>query len=123
MLDHISLGVSDLTTSAAFYDAVLAPMGYQRMAEFGPAIGYGAKFPAFWIYAAGDAATVLPGFHLALRAPDRAGVDAFHAAALAHGGTDDGAPGLRPQYHEHYYAAFVLDPTGHKIEAVHHKPA
>jgi catechol 2,3-dioxygenase-like lactoylglutathione lyase family enzyme len=123
MLEHVSIGAGDVAASAACYDAVLEPFGYRRMVEFGPAIGYGSKFPGFWIGDAGDQATASPGLHIALLAPDRAAVDAFHAAALAHGGTDDGAPGLRPQYHEHYYAAFVLDPTSHKIEAVHHKPA
>ncbi len=123
MLDHVSLGVGDFAASAAFYDAALAPIGYRRMAEFGPAIGYGSKFPCFWIYDAGAEASVMSGFHIALLAPDRSSVDAFHVAALAHGGRDDGAPGLRPQYHEHYYAAFVIDPAGHKIEVVHHKPA
>jgi catechol 2,3-dioxygenase-like lactoylglutathione lyase family enzyme len=123
MLDHVSLGVRDLSASASFYDAVLEPLGYRRVMEFGQAIGYGSKVPDFWIGDAGAAAAASPGLHIALSSPDRAAVDAFYAAALSHGGMDDGAPGLRPEYHEHYYAAFVIDPSGHKIEAVHHKPA
>ncbi|MCB9675937.1 MAG: VOC family protein [Alphaproteobacteria bacterium] len=122
MLSHVSLGVRDLAVSGAFYDAALAPLGYVRVWGTERGIGYGepggndrlAIFPqSVGTLAAG------PGFHLALRAPDPASVDGFHAAALAHGGTDEGAPGLRAHYGPAYYAAFVRDPDGHKLEAVH----
>ena len=125
MLDHISIGVRDLERSAAFYDAALAPLGFKRLMEFPEAIGYGAEHPFFWIGA--PANPLVPprgsGLHICLRAASRAAVDAFHKAALAKGATDDGAPGLRAHYHPAYYAAFVLDPDGYKIEAVCHKPA
>lgn len=124
MIDHLSLGVADLGRSVAFYDAVLRPLGHVRCwtgdagAEYGPAGGEGALA----LFAVGDRA-VPPGagFHLALAARDRAAVDAFHAAALGLGALDEGAPGLRPQYGAGYYAAFVRDPDGHRLEAVVHE--
>ena len=135
MIDHMSLPITDIARSRAFYDAVLAPLGYARVmdedhAEY-VASGYGPDGgdhpePTFWIGAGvGDDLSVprLPdGFHLAFAAPDRATVDAFHAAALAAGGQDNGAPGLRHDYHPNYYAAFVIDPDGVHIEAVCHTP-
>ncbi|HEY0832543.1 MAG TPA: VOC family protein [Azospirillum sp.] len=121
MIDHISLPVSDIDRARAFYDAVLATVGYTRMMDFGRTAGYGEDHPHFWIGAPEDGAACSPsGVHVAFRAPTHAAVDAFHAAALAAGGRDDGAPGLRPRYHPDYYAGFVIDPDGNRIEAVCH---
>ncbi|HEV2548654.1 MAG TPA: VOC family protein [Stellaceae bacterium] len=127
MLDHVSLGVSDLERSRRFYDAALRPLGLTRIVDFAErGSDYGAAPGSlgveFTITREAGVKTPIPGAHLCFRAPDRAAVRAFHAAALAAGGRDDGAPGLRPQYHEHYYGAFVLDPDGHRIEAVCHAP-
>lgn len=120
MIDHVGLEVADLAASRAFYAAALAPLGYQLLMEFEGVCGFGkGGKPDLWI----AAGTPSPSLHVALRAEDRAQVDAFHAAALVAGGQDNGAPGLRPQYHEHYYGAFALDPDGHNIEAVCHDPA
>jgi len=132
MIDHLSLPVADLARSRAFYDTVLATLGVRRVMDLEiddyVAAGYGGSEhePAFWIGSSTEAAAapVQPdGQHIALTAPDRAAVDAFHAAALAAGGRDNGAPGLRPHYHENYYAAFVIDPDGYHMEAVCHAPA
>jgi catechol 2,3-dioxygenase-like lactoylglutathione lyase family enzyme len=118
-LDHISLHVSDIARSKSFYAEALGPLGYEVIMEFDGVAGFGAKGDAdFWI-AEGEPHTAL---HIAFASPDRATVDAFHAAALAAGGTDNGQPGLRPQYHEHYYGAYVLDPDGNNVEAVCHLP-
>jgi len=122
MLSHLSFGVEDLARAAAFYDRVLAPLGYGRVWASATGVGFGppgendklALFPR-----PGDAAPPGPGFHLALSAPSRAAVDAFHAAAMAAGGRDEGGPGLRLHYGAAYYAAFVVDLDGHKLEAVH----
>ncbi|MBI1774219.1 MAG: VOC family protein [Proteobacteria bacterium] len=126
MLQHISFGVADLQRSAAFYDAVLKPLGYARVMEFDTAVGFGEPSrPMFWLNAVGPTNApmpVPPGTHLAFGAASRASVDAFHAAALGAGGGDNGPPGLRPHYHANYYAAFVIDPDGHRIEAVCHRP-
>jgi catechol 2,3-dioxygenase-like lactoylglutathione lyase family enzyme len=127
MIDHISLRVRDIARARAFYDAVLAPLGYQRLYDYPDASGYGPPRPhplkeqalPFWL-GQDEGAAALSG-HLCFTAPSRAAVDAFHRAALAAGGRDDGEPGLRPQYHATYYAAFVIDPDGHKIEAVRHQ--
>jgi len=120
MLDHLGLQVSDYEDSKRFFAASLAPLGYEILAEFGGATaGFGAPpKPDFWI-ARGQPSGAA---HVAFRCEDRATVDAFHRAGLAAGGKDNGAPGLRPIYHEHYYGAFVLDPDGHNIEAVCHRP-
>jgi catechol 2,3-dioxygenase-like lactoylglutathione lyase family enzyme len=120
MIDHVGLRVSDYARSRKFFESALAPLGYTLLVEFGgAAAGFGEKGkPDFWI-AAGPTAPV----HVALASRDRAGVDAFHRAALAAGGRDNGAPGPRPQYHASYYGAFVLDPDGNNIEAVCHAPA
>ena len=126
MIDHIGFTVSDLARSRDFYLGALAPLGITIQMEVTEEMtgGHGAHLglgregnPFFWIGSAGRVAT---GVHVAFAAPDRAAVDAFHAAALAAGGTDNGAPGLRPQYHPNYYGAFVLDPDGNNIEAVFH---
>ncbi|MBK8158211.1 MAG: VOC family protein [Rhodospirillaceae bacterium] len=132
MLHHISFGVADIVRAATFYDAVLAPLGYCRVwedirpGEDDQAVGYGIVNgqDKFAIKQRSPGTSVpRPGFHLAFAAPSRAAVDAFHAAALAQGGSDLGAPGLRPDYGPHYYAAFVLDPDGYWIEAVINAPA
>lgn len=129
MLDHVGFAVSDLEKSRAFYEAALAPLGISilmtvtpEMTETGgTAIGFGKDGkPFFWI---GDNERVGQGTHIAFAVDDRATVDAFHRTALAAGGVDHGAPGLRPHYHPDYYGAFVLDPDGLNIEAVCHKPA
>lgn len=121
MLDHVTLGVRDVARARDFYDAALGPLGITRLyAEGATAAGYGVgKKAFFWI---GERSTDQTGAHVAFTCPDRAMVDAFHAAALAAGGRDNGAPGLRPHYHANYYGAFVLCPDGHNIEAVCHLP-
>jgi catechol 2,3-dioxygenase-like lactoylglutathione lyase family enzyme len=128
MLDHVSLGITDINRSRQFYDAVLCPLGLVRIVDFGGGRGsdYGAA-PGpfgveFTITREAEVTTPIPGAHLCFRAPDRAAVDAFHEAALAAGAHDDGRPGLRPHYHADYYCAFVLDPDGHRMEAVCHAP-
>ena len=119
MLDHVSLRVADFQRALAFYRAALAPIGYQVAMEFPGYCGLGERGkPDLWITLTDK--TVLPT-HLAFRT-DRTRVDAFHAAALAAGGVDNGPPGLRADYHPHYYAAFVIDPEGNNIEVVCHDP-
>lgn len=116
-LDHVTLKVADFERAAAFYDAALAPLGLSRL--FGDDetfAGYGAERPFFWIGHDGRTGYA----HVAFTAADRGTVDAFHAAALAAGGRDHGAPGVRAHYHPAYYGAFVLDPDGNNIEAVCH---
>lgn len=128
MLDHIGFPVSNYLASRKFYLAALEPLGMGVLMEVTPEqtggtshAGFGeAGKPYFWI---GDGEGTLHGrFHVAFAARTRADVDAFHKAALAAGGRDNGRPGLRPHYHEHYYGAFVFDPDGHNIEAVCHAP-
>lgn len=122
-LDHVAISTADYRKSLAFYEAALAPLGITVLMKFegddGNTSGLGANNnPFLWI---GDGGKLTGGrVHVAFTAPSRAAVDAFHAAALKAGGTDNGAPGLRPHYHATYYAAFVLDPDGHNIEAVCH---
>lgn len=129
MIDHIGLAVSDLAASRAFYEAALKPLGASLQMEVteemtgghGAHLGFGVpESPFFWI---GSGKTPSTGVHVAFAASDSAAVDAFHAAALAAGGRDNGAPGLRPEYHPGYYGAFVLDPDGNNIEAVFHGAA
>jgi catechol 2,3-dioxygenase-like lactoylglutathione lyase family enzyme len=131
MLHHISFGVSNIERAATFYDAALAPLGYVRVwedlrpGEADQAVGYG-------IAGGGDKLALKfrpeeqrppgPGFHLALASPSRQGVVDFYEAAIQHGAMDNGAPGLRPHYGPHYFAAFVIDPDGHHIEAVFNSP-
>src|SRR5262249_35341715 len=127
MLDHVSVGVKDLDVSRRFYDAVLRPIGLVRIVDFEQrGSDYGAMTGPFGveftITAEGAEASALRGMHVCFRAPDRAAVRAFHAAAVVSGGQSDGEPGPRPQYHTDYFAAFVLDPDGHRIEAVCHAP-
>jgi catechol 2,3-dioxygenase-like lactoylglutathione lyase family enzyme len=121
MIDHISIAVCDLIKGEKFYTAALAPLGLSKLREWpDAAIGFGKKYPEFWINKRAAMGRVAEdsGVHICLRAPDTAAVDAFHAAALQAGGASDGEPGLRPHYHDGYYAAFVRDPDGNRIEAV-----
>jgi catechol 2,3-dioxygenase-like lactoylglutathione lyase family enzyme len=126
MIDHASLGVSDLNRSRRFYDAVLQPLGLVRIVDFGRGSDYGAAPGSlgveFTITRETGVQAPAVGAHLCFRAPSRYAVRDFHAAALTGGGRDDGAPGIRPQYHADYYGAFVLDPDGHRVEAVCHAP-
>lgn len=124
MLDHVSIAVSDVRRSIAFYEQALAPLGIRRLMAYGGTddvpdhVGFGSgQKPYLWL---GKGEPISGYVHIALGAADQASVDAFHSAALAAGGTDNGAPGLRPQYHPGYYGAFVLDPDGCNLEAVHH---
>jgi catechol 2,3-dioxygenase-like lactoylglutathione lyase family enzyme len=121
VLGHLSFGVRDLVRTAAFYDPVMAALGLVRVWANPTAIGYGRSGGGdkFALKQRDGAAPPGAGFHLAFDAADRQAVDQFHAAAMAHGGTNDGAPGLRPHYGPTYYAAFVTDPDGYKLEAVH----
>lgn len=123
MLDHVSIPVNDLERAAAFYDAVLAPLGLQRRKERAGAVGYGTSgrpAPIFWILSEGAGSRARPGIglHISFAARDRASVDTFHETALSRGGRDAGPPGPRPEYTWPFYGAFVLDPEGFKIEAV-----
>ncbi|WP_320202026.1 VOC family protein (plasmid) [Agrobacterium sp. rho-13.3] len=121
MIDHLSFGVTDFERSAIFYDRALAPLGVSRLFHVtsGPVekAAYGNAYPNLWI--AADPAAV-GKLHLAFTASDKDAVDAFYREALASGGTDNGAPGFRPEYHSGYYGAYVIDPDGHNIEAVFH---
>jgi len=119
MIDHIGVSVTDLEKSIAFYTKALAPLGYALIMKWEQFAGFGiAGKPDFWI---GKGAPK-DAIHVAFRAGGRAQVRAFYEAAMAAGGTDNGAPGERPHYHEHYYGAFVRDPDGHNVEAVCHEP-
>jgi catechol 2,3-dioxygenase-like lactoylglutathione lyase family enzyme len=126
IIDHIGLAVSDLAKAKAFYDLALAPLGISLLMEIPASVtgdyavaGYGRGKPELWLAALRKTD---PRIHIALTAESRADVDAFYAAAIAAGGTDNGRPGLRTHYHPDYYGAFVLDPDGHNVEAVCHKP-
>lgn len=119
MFNHVSIGVRDLEAAARFYDAALGALGYRRTMTEDFGLAWGVEWPEFWATLPGEGeATAGNGTHVAFIAPSRAAVEAFHAAALAHGGSDAGAPGLR-DYTEDYYAAFARDPEGNKVEAVH----
>ena len=127
MIDHTGLAISDPVKSRQFYESALAPLGYAMLFEVPQAhtggkvvLGFGVPpRPDFWIH---EGTPNTPRVHIAFRADNRAVVDAFHKAALAAGGRDNGSPGPRPHYHAAYYGAFVLDPDGHNIEAVCHSP-
>ena len=120
MIDHVSVSVADLERSAQFYELTLAALGLSRLVTRPATVGFGKSYPEFWINFRADMAPVAPGsgVHICLRAKSAADVDAFHAAALKAGGRSDGAPGLRPHDRVPYYAAFVIDPDGNRIEAV-----
>jgi catechol 2,3-dioxygenase-like lactoylglutathione lyase family enzyme len=128
MIDHTGLSASDFDKSKAFYTKALSAIGYALLMEFPASVtgstdvaGFGEPpKPDFWIY---KGVANNPPVHVAFRVSSRAIVDAFYKAAMAAGGRDNGAPGVRPHYHEHYYGAFVLDPDGNNIEAVCHSPA
>ena len=120
MIDHLTLTASDYARSKAFYVSALAPLGYSLVKEFGDDVagfGIGSRLD-FWLANGGKGGETRPVFHLAFVAETRAAVDLFYSAALAAGGRDNGAPGLRENHGPHYYAAFVLDPDGQNIEAV-----
>lgn len=121
MLHHLSFAVTDIVRSAAFYDSVLAPLGYGRVWEDETFVGYGTE-PGKDVFALKlrpeNAGVPGDGFHVAFAAPSQEAVDAFYKAALAHGGTDNGGSGLHREYGPGYYAAFVIDPDGYRIEAV-----
>lgn len=117
IIDHVTLGVSDFERTRRFYDRVMPALDLQCVWEKPSMVAYGiGRNDDFGLI--GDVGSARKGTHVAFRSPDRASVDRFHAEALAAGGQDDGAPGLRPQYHDTYYAAFVMDPEGNRIEAV-----
>lgn len=117
MIDHLGVEVSDLARSAAFYDALFFAIGVRRVHESAHAVAYGVNIPSFWIVTRGRLPASGYG-HVAFKAAGRAAVNGAYAAALAHGGRDDGEPGLRPQYGPRYYAAYLLDPDGLRVEVV-----
>lgn len=120
MIDHISIAVRDIEAAGRFYEAVLATIGYSKMIVRATTIGFGKKYPDFWINHRPDMTAPDPagGVHVCLRAPDADAVKAFHAAVLKMGGRSESAPAPRPEYTPGYYAAFVFDPDGNRIEAV-----
>jgi catechol 2,3-dioxygenase-like lactoylglutathione lyase family enzyme len=119
MISHVSIGVREVGKAGQFYDAALGALGYKRLYDSAEAIGYGAESPQLWLMKAEHPIPVNPasGLHFCLDAKKRSDVDNFHAAALKAGGKDNGKPGLRPDYGDKYYAAFVIDPQGYRIEA------
>jgi catechol 2,3-dioxygenase-like lactoylglutathione lyase family enzyme len=119
MINHVSIGVPDLAASRRFYDSALAPLGYKCLHPAEGSAGYGAAEAGFWLGVTDHPvpADERSGLHVCFDAPSRAAVDAFYEAALATGGRDNGSPGLRPDYGPDYYAAFVIDPDGYRIEA------
>ena len=120
MIDHISVGVSDLERSTQFYEVTLAPLGLAKLVTRPATVGFGKRYPEFWINLRPGMLPVAPesGCHICLRAKSESEIDAFHDAALSAGGESDGAPGLRPHDRVRYYAAFIRDPDGNRIEAV-----
>ena len=125
MIDHMSLKVADFAAMVSFYEKALAPLGIAVMMRFGKdvtgageVVGLGREKPFLWLVEKGK---TTPPTHIAIRAESRDEVDAFYKAAMAAGGQDNGAPGLRPHYHPNYYGSFVIDPEGHNLEAVCHK--
>jgi catechol 2,3-dioxygenase-like lactoylglutathione lyase family enzyme len=120
MIDHVSIAVRDLARATRFYEAVLGALGYKRLETRPATVGFGKQYAEFWLNLRADMAPLAPegGAHVALRARSTDMVDAFHAAALAAGGESDGAPRYRPQHGEGYYAAFIRDPDGNRVEAV-----
>jgi catechol 2,3-dioxygenase-like lactoylglutathione lyase family enzyme len=118
MIDHVSIGVRDLERSTSFYEAALQPLGYSKLQARSDTVGFGKDYSEFWLNVRPDLAEIGCGAHVALRARSTAQVEAFYAAALNAGGTCDGPPGPRLQYSTTYFAAFVCDPDGNRIEAV-----
>ncbi len=118
MIDHVSIGVSDLIAATALYEAMLAPLGLTKLAERDDAVGFGKRYPEFWLNRRPGLKGGDNGVHVCLRARREEAVDAFHAAGLALRAKDDGAPGRRPHYTSNYYAAFLIDTDGNRIEAV-----
>jgi catechol 2,3-dioxygenase-like lactoylglutathione lyase family enzyme len=119
MINHVSIGTKDIAAAKRFYDATLTPLGYKCLAQGDEFLGYGGESPAMWVLKVAhpvppDAAS---GLHICFDAASRRAVDSFHAAALESGGSDNGKPGLRKDYGENYYAAFVVDPDGYRLEA------
>ncbi len=121
MFDHVSIGVRDISRSRAFYDAALQPLGYGRLITSDDSLGYGDSVAGLWISLSDAPVPANPksGLHFCFRAPNREAVARFHAAALAAGGRDKGAPGVRVDYSADFYAAFVVDPDGYRLEALH----
>jgi catechol 2,3-dioxygenase-like lactoylglutathione lyase family enzyme len=120
VIDHVTLNVVDVEAAKAFYEASLKPVGYELAMDFVGGAGFAAEGkPDFFLAERGEASSPV---HVAFQAADRKSVDAFHEAALAAGGTDNGPPGIRRVYHEYYYGAYVIDPEGNNIEAVTHDP-
>jgi catechol 2,3-dioxygenase-like lactoylglutathione lyase family enzyme len=119
MISHVSIGVREVSKAGQFYDAALGALGYKRLYDSAEAIGYGDASPTFWLMKASHPVLANPesGLHFCFDAKKRADVDHFHSAALKTGGKDNGKPGLRPDYGDSYYAAFVVDPEGYRIEA------
>lgn len=117
MIDHLSLGVSDLKRSAALYEAMLEPLGYRRIVDMDVRVGFGKRFPEIWLNSRPGMARASDGHHVCLRAVSEEAVRAFHAAALANGGEDGGAPGPRQAALTSYFGAFVVDPDGNRLEA------
>jgi catechol 2,3-dioxygenase-like lactoylglutathione lyase family enzyme len=118
MIHHVSIGVSDIARARKFYDAALAPLGGKCLSEDASALGYGGSDgPRLWLLATGSVPRDIAGLHVCLEAGRRSAVDAFHAAAVRTGGRDNGKPGLRADYGDDYYAAFVTDPDGNRLEA------
>ncbi len=119
MFDHISIGVRDIAKSKRFYDAALQPLGYECLSQGDGSLGYGRGEVAFWVNVAERPVPpdTQSGLHFCFTAPTRQSVDLFHAAALKNGGRDNGAPGIRTEYSSNYYAAFVVDPDGYRMEA------
>jgi catechol 2,3-dioxygenase-like lactoylglutathione lyase family enzyme len=118
MIDHVSIGVRDLAASTRFYEHVLATIGFAKLQVLATTVGFGKRYPEFWLNQRAQVAGEDCGAHVCLRALSTDAVDAFYEAALRAGGSSDGAPGVRPEYSERYYAAFIRDPDGNKIEAV-----
>jgi catechol 2,3-dioxygenase-like lactoylglutathione lyase family enzyme len=124
MIDHISIGVRDIAAAKKFYDATLQPLGYECLSQSDGSLGYGRGVVTYWISAVQHPVAPDPGsgLHFCFSAPTRKSVDSFHAAALKAGGRDNGSPGIRADYATNYYAAFVVDPDGYRLEAHCEKP-
>jgi catechol 2,3-dioxygenase-like lactoylglutathione lyase family enzyme len=120
VIDHVSVAVRDLAVSTRFYEAVLAKLGMTKLETRPATVGFGKQYPEFWVNLRGAMQPIAAasGAHVCFRARSKDMIDAFHAAALKAGGSDDGAPGLRPQHGDGYYVAFIRDPDGNRIEAV-----